>query len=348
LADYLFYSNKKRKKMKLASIEKIDKLLPHPNADRLELVQVLGYQAVVPKGLHKEGDVIVYIQPDTVLPKDQEWAEEYIKYSPKRVKAVRLRGEWSEGVVAPLSKFKETLSQDEFATINVYPIGTDVSNIIGVVKYDPPLPKDTEFTGGLPYQLPKTDEERFENMLKNLPFGEVVDVTLKIDGQSTTHGYNVTEDRYFVTGRRYEVDAESKNRYSVHVPKVKEAIIAYCKEHNVSLAFRAESYGNGIQSSSKNVHSSKPHSLAFFSIWNLDERCYEEKGSEHYFLNVCPKIGLETVDVLEKNVVLTEELIKKYSVDMKKLPNGNAFEGVVIKHSNGSFKVINKHYDANK
>ena len=90
--------------MKLATIERIDVLRPHPDADRLEIVEVLGYQCVVPKGLHKEGDIIVYIQPDTCLPKDQEWAEEYIRYSPKRVKAVRLRGIFSEGVVVPLKK----------------------------------------------------------------------------------------------------------------------------------------------------------------------------------------------------------------------------------------------------
>lgn len=95
--------------MKLATIEKIDELIPHPNADKLEICKVLGFQCVVPKGLHKQGDIVVYIQTDTVLPKDQEWAEEYLKYSPKRTKAVRLRGEWSEGIVAPLSKFGEII-----------------------------------------------------------------------------------------------------------------------------------------------------------------------------------------------------------------------------------------------
>jgi len=42
--------------MKLASIETIKALKPHSNADRLELAQVLGWQSVVQKGIHKEGD----------------------------------------------------------------------------------------------------------------------------------------------------------------------------------------------------------------------------------------------------------------------------------------------------
>ena len=329
--------------MKLATIEKITKLSPHPNADKLELVEVLGYQAVVPIGLHKEGDLVVYIQPDTVLPKDQEWAEEYIRYSPKRVKAVRLRGEWSEGVVAPFRKWNNV---DEL--FGKYFIGQEVSEAIGVVKYDPPLPKGENVVGTLPYQLGKTDEERFENMLDKIPYGEVVDITLKFDGQSTTHGYFIPDLRYFVTGRRYEVSAEEENRYSVHVPKVKDKIVAFCTSEGVSLAFRGESYGNGIQANKINVHSAKPHSLAFFSIYNIDERKYERKGSKYYFIDVCEKLGLEMVDVLERDVVLTPELIEKYSKGIKKLPNGNHFEGVVINHANGSFKVINKHYDATK
>ena len=329
--------------MKLATIEKITKLSPHPNADKLELVQVLGYQGVVPINLHKEGDIIIYIQPDTVLPKDQEWAEEYIHYSPKRVKAVRLRSEWSEGIVVPLSKWGlkyNWISDDD--------IGLEVSDIIGVVKYDPPLPTNESAVGGLPYGLGKTDEERFENMVDKLPMGEIVDVTLKIDGQSTTHGYYVVDEKYFLTGRRYEINPDEENRYSIHCTKVRGIITDYCTKVRVSLAFRGESYGNGIQGNKFNIHSAKPRSLAFFSIYNIDERGYERKGSKYYFIDVCRELGLETVDMIEENVVLTPELIEKYSKGLKKLPNGDYFEGVVINHANGSFKVINKYYDANK
>lgn len=329
--------------MKLATIEKIDKLYQHPNADRLEIVEVLGYQCVVPKGLHKEGDLVGYIQPDTVLPNDQEWAEEYIRYSPKRIKAVKLRGEWSEGVVAPLSKWGSAM---DYITDN--DIGLEISDIIGVTKYEPPLPKDLSAVGGLPYQMGKTDEDRFENLKNKIPFGVLCDITLKVDGQSATYGYKLDEDRFFVTGRRFEISAEEENRYSIHAPKVKDKIIEYCKKHNVSLAFRGESYGNGIQSNSNNPHSSKEHSLAIFSIWNIDERRYENKGSQHYFKNVCDELDIERVPILEEDVLLTQEHLDHYSKDIKKLPNGNSFEGVVVQHENGSFKIINKDYDSSK
>jgi len=359
--------------MKLATIEKIETILLHPNADRLQIVKVLGFQCIVPVGLYKEGDTIVYIQPDTVLPKDQEWAKEYLKYSPKRVKAVRLRSVWSEGIVAPLSIFElmgykwglESLRPNgvNFEHISCIQkpddqllcsginleIGLEVSELIGVVKYDPPLPKDTDAKGGLPFNLPITDEPRVENLEENeIPYGEIVDITTKLDGQSSTHGYKLDKDYYFVTGRKYEVFADTENRYTIHSPKIKNILIDFCKKYNVSLAFRIESYGNGIQSNHLNVHSAKPRSFAVFSVWNLDERRYEEKGSPFYYVKVCKETGLESVPMLEENVVLTKELIKKYSIDLEVLPNGNHFEGVVIKHKNGSFKIINKFYDSNK
>lgn len=51
--------------------------------------------------------------------------------------------------------------------------------------------------------------------------------------------------------------------------------------------------------------------------------------------------------LLEKDVILTEDLIKRYSEGVDTV-NGQPFEGVVINHAQGSFKVINLHYDAKK
>ena len=83
--------------MKLASIEVIKEVKTHPNADKLDVVKVLGYEAIVPRDKYKVGDLIVFIQPDTVLP-DLPWAQFY-KAKSNRVKAIRLRQVWSFGVV---------------------------------------------------------------------------------------------------------------------------------------------------------------------------------------------------------------------------------------------------------
>lgn len=67
-------------------------------------------------------------------------------------------------------------------------LGYDVTELLGVTKYEPALPANLQAKGGLPFNIPRTDEERWQN-LRNLEslFGTPVDVTLKIDGQSGTY-----------------------------------------------------------------------------------------------------------------------------------------------------------------
>ncbi len=54
--------------MKLATIELIKEIKPIEGADKIELAFVLGFQAIIPKGIYSVDEKIVFIQPDTVLP----------------------------------------------------------------------------------------------------------------------------------------------------------------------------------------------------------------------------------------------------------------------------------------
>src|SRR3972149_3367282 len=53
----------------LASMQKINKVFPIGGADRIEGVEVLGWKCVVRKGQFKEGDLCIYIEIDTIIPK---------------------------------------------------------------------------------------------------------------------------------------------------------------------------------------------------------------------------------------------------------------------------------------
>lgn len=332
--------------MILASVEKIENKRPHPNADRLDLVDVKGYQCVTQKGLYENGDSVIYIRTDTVLP-DSPWADDYRKYSPGRVRAVKLRDEWSEGIIVPFSLLKEHGINFHMA---VY-FGMDVSEIIGVTKFVPPIPQDLIAKSViLPYQMSSTDEVRWEEIGENLPFGELVDITLKVDGTSTTYGYDLEDNYHFITNRSNELHIDMVNNYTVpyHNLSVGDKLKLYAEKHNISIALRGETYGNKIQGMDKNPHSkiSGVH-IAFFSTFLPRERRYALKGDKHYFINVCRELDLPTVDLIEENVPLTKELIERYSSELKEL-NGNSFEGVVVQHSKGSFKIINKNYDSKK
>jgi RNA ligase (TIGR02306 family) len=326
--------------MKLASIELISEINPHPNADKLDLAKVLGYTCIVEKGKYKTGDAVVLIQPDTVLP-DKPWAEMFKKRS-SRTKAIKLRNVWSFGIVMPLSTW---------FTDNIPVVGDEVSDLIGVIKYEAPQPQQLDAKGLLPHGLSKTDEERYQNIL-DLPFGETVDVTLKIDGQSATfYCYKNRQTGEWHTGicsRSLELKPECLNNYTRINLKydILSKLLNYCSFRDVSLALRGEIYGNGIQAHANNPHAKLPLDFAAFNVYNFDTFTHERPQDDHYYQKVCRCISVPEVDLIERTT-LTKELIKEYSEEMTEI-NGKSFEGVVIKHSLGSFKVINMSYDDRK
>lgn len=335
--------------MKLATIEVIEKVSAHPNADRLELVTVLGFQCVVPKDTHSVGEHIIFIQPDTSLPPIESeftWAEQYRKYVGARIKAIQIRGEWSEGLIIPLADVRPLLMMDIFK-------GGEASSLIGVTKFTAPEPEEPgAISSILPLFMKETGEDRFENLSEEqMPLGAIADITLKIDGKSATYYYDHINDKFGVCGRGLEFDVDYNNVYTQQASKFKDAFITFCKEKQMSLALRGELYGTGISRGGNNPHSQKDKSFACFNVFNITKRKYETKGSDLYYLNVCDQLNIESVPVVERDVVITTELVEKYSKGVKRITiNGteHKFEGVVVKHSGGSFKVINKHYDSEK
>jgi len=219
-----------------------------------------------------------------------------------------------------------------------------------VTKYEPPVPQDMSAKRALPFGIPETDQERWENLDGYIPFGERCYVTLKIDGQSWSCYYKIDTKEFGITGRTLEFKDGVENKFTKHLERYgfKDKFIALCERVGKSLCIRGESYGPGIQNMKLNPHSKGEAGLALFDVFIIDEHEYAKMGHELSVWNVAEEIGIPHVPILENYVLLTPELIVKYSIGMKKLPNGDHFEGVVIKHPTGSFKVINKHYDANK
>lgn len=325
--------------MSIASIQKIAEVKKHPNADALDIIRVLNYECIVKRNEYKVGDLVVFIEPDTVLP-DKPWAAFY-KAKSNRVKAIKLRGEWSFGIVESLKKLGLD-NPNEYAFIE----GDDIAQLLGVIKYEPPQPQDLNAKGPLPFNICKTDETRWQG-LEDIPYGEVCDITLKVDGQSWSAYYK--DGQMGILGRTMEYKTDCVNKYTQNekLYDVLNKLRTFCEKHRVNLCIRGEQYGQGIQSGNYNPHSKLSLGLAFFSCWNIDKREYERKGNLFYIFNIAKELGLPTVPILEENIVLTKELIQKYSIEIKDI-NGKPFEGVVVNHANGSFKIINFHYDQQK
>lgn len=149
-------------------VRKIDDIYDHPNADRLSLVKVLGYEAVTAKaedGSHRfrKGEYIVYVPEASVVPEDV--LKEYGFWNTEkdmgllagkkgnRVKAIRLRGVLSQGLVFPTHPdSRDGISEDFSECFNglVYVrrngteiaarLGDDLAEFFEITKYEPPIP----------------------------------------------------------------------------------------------------------------------------------------------------------------------------------------------------------------
>lgn len=174
--------------MKLASLEILTEISPHPNADRLEKATVLGWQLLVERGKFQQGEKILFIPIDTLLPV-ADWSAPFqppnsptCDHKPLRLKMVKLRGEHSAGLA---------LSLNSFPHLAPLPLGTDVGEALGIQKYVKELPAHLagDSLGDFPSHLaPKTDEI---NALSDLDLVKSVlahplTLTLKCDGSSTT------------------------------------------------------------------------------------------------------------------------------------------------------------------
>ena len=307
----------------LAKIVLIESVRHHENADRLDVVTVEGYPAIVQRGTFVVGDKAIFIYPDSVLP-DAVWAMDY-GGAKSRVKAKKIRGDWSYGIAMPVNPM-----------VAEHPVGTDLTDVLGLTKSE-----DADSQTILPYAVPRT-KQAFSQEVAHLHYGKVVDVTEKIDGKSITVGYRRENDDFFVVGRRgNEVGADVMAL--IDAMELRYKLIGFCNSVGYDLALRFELYGQGIQSSKVNPHSKMPVALALFDVWNISKAMYEGTDSALYFVNVGRSLQLETVKVLEHDVFLTPELVDLYqNIDVKPL------EGVVIKGENFSFKIMNLYYDSKK
>jgi RNA ligase (TIGR02306 family) len=81
----------------LVSVERILVIEPHPNADAIEMAEVLGWRVVVSKSdAFKPGDLVLYYRIDSVLSKENP---DYAFLKGKPLGTKKIRGELSQGLV---------------------------------------------------------------------------------------------------------------------------------------------------------------------------------------------------------------------------------------------------------
>ncbi|MFC8917259.1 RNA ligase (ATP) [Streptomyces sp. NPDC057116] len=226
----------------------------HPNADALELAQVGLYRAVVAKGAYRTGDVAVYIPEQAVLPpalvEELGLTGRLAGKASDRVKAVRLRGELSQGIVCR----PRALADVDLARAAAE--GTDFAEALGITKWVPPVP--TTMSGEVeaaPDLLPWVDIENIQRYPGIFEPGEPVVLTEKLHGTACLMTYVAAEERVRVSSKGFGAKGlalreDPRNLYwrairAYGVPAVAARLAAALGATRVGVF--GEVYGAGVQ-----------------------------------------------------------------------------------------------------
>lgn len=163
---------------------------PHPNADRLELAQVYGFEVVVQKDKYKAGDGIVYVPIDSILPLELERQlfppDSKIKLNRSRVRQIRIRKIVSQGMIIDPDDLKYKFHHGFDESL----LEVNVAECLGIIKYEPPTPGPSRTAPG-PRNKPKENPRlHCYNGVQNLKWSPTYFDGVDVIIQEKLHGSN--------------------------------------------------------------------------------------------------------------------------------------------------------------
>lgn len=165
----------------------------HPGADRLSVVTIGskpgegGYECVVGLDQFKNGDLVIYVPPGSVVPESiqEHLAKNKISMKSGRVRPIRIRGVLSEGLCLDPEQWLDTKDIKE---------GKDITEILGVLKYEPPVRNSGIFNSKTNNHYKNENFKKYDcvSHFKKYPgvleLGEEVVITTKFHGTSHRAG----------------------------------------------------------------------------------------------------------------------------------------------------------------
>jgi hypothetical protein len=218
---------------------KVLDIKPHPEADRLEILTIAGFQTIVATGFYSVGDHVLFYEPGTCFTPETIGTlgiGSYLRTKTDRfgnsvgvVREVKLRGRMSEGLL--------------------------LKDVVPSYKFEPPAPRCDDAT---------SEHEKFPafGSITNLrhdpgaPQGPVV-VTEKIHGTNSRVGYTIQEDGSMLvmagsrTLQRRKPEAPGQSLYWLPLelyPQILDLFQDLWLQGNKSATLYGEIYGPGVQS----------------------------------------------------------------------------------------------------
>lgn len=361
----------------LASLVKISACDPIPGTDRLSVATMEGkaWTVVTGRDEFKPGDVAVYFEIDSYLPVEERYKflvdrclRKFVSKSGQvlhegiRIKTIKLKGVISQGLLMSEQMFPELGEQPEYPSI-----GADLTELLNVKHFDeiaealrPVLQPGTSVSGDImgnfPSYIPKTDEERIQNLLDYFTTkkGRKFQITEKADGTSVTMFYSPTideENPFGVCSRNYRLKPKSPSGavplawQMANTYFVESALKRLYDKTGKEYALQGELVGPGINSN-RDLYTD--YKWMIFRIYDIKDQKFlppaETVNIARYALAIPHvKVLEEEVDVFEK----FPDFNSLMAYTQGKTDRGNEREGIVCKTVDApylSFKVVSNKY----
>lgn len=335
---------------KLASIRKIDDIRPIEGADAIECAVVGGWTVVIKKGEYKPGDLAVYLEIDSWVPAELapflskgKDPREFEGVKGERLRTIRLRGQLSQGLLLPLT------SAGEFALAE----GDDVTDRLNIKKWEKAVPAQLagQVRGNFPSLVPKTDQERCQNLVKEINAAIETDlrfeVTEKLEGSSCTM-YLDLEGEFHVCSRNLDLKRDENN--SFWQVAIKYDVEAKMRAANLlGVALQGELVGPGVQG---NIYKLNTLRYFVFDVYSVRDGAYMNPRDRR---DVVAQLNLDHAPVLAAQAGLRDTLGITNIQQLLEFADGKSVlgdidgplrEGVVFKQVDGgmSFKAISNAY----
>ncbi len=251
---------------RLATIETIAEVSPIPDADAIEVTRVRGWDVVVRKGEFTVGDTVIYIEVDSFLnladprftfltPRGTKTLEDGTEGHV--LKTARLRGQYSQGIVFAASDFPEVAK---------LPVREDVTQLLGITKYEAPLPAELAgiAKGYMPSWVTKSSEARVQNFAAILEAAGVDGwvATEKLDGSSTT--YYLDGGTFGVATRNTELLYDANNKLWIKAADLDIEAKLRGEFEGRRAVVQGELWGAGISQNPLRVNDVRFNSFAFW------------------------------------------------------------------------------------
>ena len=335
---------------KLATIRQISGVRRIPDADKICAYVVDGWTVVDSIGKYSVNDLVVFCEIDSWMPhhlapfltKEGKQPKEYLGIKGERLKTAKLRGQLSQGLLLPLDNNENGILDMYWDSIYTIPEeGYDLTSLLGIVKWeDTRYMNDSNAKGSFPSFIPKTDQERVQNILRSIENwkGMSFEVTVKRDGSSMTAFVNGDDEGVCSRNMLLRETDSSAFWHAARSLNLLEKI----RSTGRNLAFQGELLSQKIQGNYEKVSSVEWNC---FDVWDIDNRQYLLPKERQ---ELCESLGIPHIKIIDKEFILDHTADQL--LEMAEGPGinpGVQREGLVFKANTGhgiSFKAVSNSY----